>query len=215
MIEYNAERVRQAVQYLVDSSYFLHHTKKLRSTVKKKRSMPFKDDAECLNELLVVGRQSEPAMEALIEVAAFKRPGRNDYQREFMASKRRRDRKVLELEEALVGRQLGLDERNQVLVRQYDIWNKEKAVMLAQLGEVDWTERNAAIRDFWSKKEAEIDALADEAKKSLAHKPVARKRLVVVEPEPVGLLGGKLKEALKDRLSGQRTPGRLSLDRRR
>jgi len=215
MIEYNAERVRQAVQYLVDSSYFLHHTKKLRSTVKRKRAMPFKGDAECLNELLVVGRQSEAAMEALIEVAAFKRPGRNDYQREFMAAKRRRDRKVLELEEALVGRQLGLDERNQVLLRQYDIWNKEKTTMLSDLGEVDWAERNAAIREFWAKKESEIDALIEEAKKSLAHKPVTRKRVVVVEPQPTGNLGLKLKEALQDRIRGDRRPGRLSLDRSR
>lgn len=214
MIEYNAERVRQAVQYLVDSSYFLHHTKKLRSTVKKKRSMPFKDDAECLNELLVVGRQSEPAMEALIEVAAFKRPGRNDYQREFMAAKRRRDRKVLELEEALVGRQLGLDERNQVLLRQYDIWNKEKADMLAKLGEVDWAEKNAAIKEFWSAKESEVDALTAEAKKSLAQKSVARKRVVVVEQQPSTQLGSKLKEALQDRLRGQHSTGRLSLSRK-
>lgn len=210
MIEYNAERVRAAVQYLVDSSYFMHHTKKLRSTVKKKRSMPFKEEAECLNELLVVGRQSEAAMEALIEVAAFKRPGRNDYQREFMAAKRRRDRKVLDLEEALIGRQLGLDERNQVLLRQYDIWNKEKADMLGKLGEVDWTEKNAAIRDFWAKKEAEIDALTEEAKKSL-QKTATRKRVVVVEPEPVGVLGAKLKNVLRDRIR----PGRLSLDGRR
>ena len=215
MIEYNVERVRQAVQYLVDSSYFLHHTKKLRSTVKKKRSLPFRDEAECLNELLVVGRQSEPAMEALIEVAAFKRPGRNDYQREFMAAKRRRDRKVLDLEAILVGRNLGLDERNQVLLRQYDVWNKEKAALLDQLGEVDWTERNAAIRDFWAKKEAEVDALIEEGKKALPQKTVARKRVVVVEQEPAGVLGTKLKSALKDRIAGQRTNGRLSLDRRR
>lgn len=214
MIEYDAERVRQAVQFLVDSSYFMHHTKKLRSTVKKKRSLPFKDDAECLNELLVVGRQSEAAMEALIEVAAFKRPGRNDYQREFMAAKRRRDRKVLELEEALVGRQLGLDERNQVLLRQYDIWNKEKAGVLAQLGDAEWAERNAAIRDFWVAKEKEIDALTEEAKKSL-QKTATRKRVVVVQPEPTTQLGNKLKEALKDHLQANRRPGRLSLDRPR
>jgi hypothetical protein len=210
MIEYNAERVRLAVQFLVDSSYFLHHTKKLRSTVKKKRSLPFKEDAECLNELLVVGRQSEPAMEALIEVAAFKRPGRNDYQREFMAAKRRRDRKVLELEEALVGRQLGLDERNDVLLRQYDIWNREKNTLLAKLGEVDWTERNAAIRDFWTGKEAELDGLIEEAKKTL-NKTATRKRVVVVEQEPQGVLGSKLKEVLQDRLRGNTRPGRLSL----
>jgi hypothetical protein len=212
MIDYNAERVRQAVQYLVDSSYFLHHTKKLRSTVKKKRSMPFKEDAECLNELLVVGRQSEAAMEALIEVAAFKRPGRNDYQREFMAAKRRRDRKVLELEEALVGRVLGLDERNQVLLKQYDIWNKEKSAVLEVLGEVDWSERNAAIREFWTKKEAEIDALIEEAKRTVAERTVARKRVVVVEAQPKGQLGVELKQALQGRLRGQRqTLGRLSL----
>lgn len=215
MIEYNAERVRDAVQYLVDSSYFLHHTKKLRSTVKKKRSLPFKDDAECLNELLVVGRQSEAAMEALIEVAAFKRPGRNDYQREFMAAKRRRDRKVLELEEALVGHPLGLDDRNQVLLRQYDIWNKEKTAMLAKLGDAGWMERNAAIREFWDAKEKEVDALTEEAKKSLQKTVTRARRVVLVQQEPVGVLGDKLKEALQDRVRTMHRPGRLSLDRTR
>ena len=215
MIEYDAERVRAAVQYLVDSSYFLHHTKKLRSTVKKKRSLPFREDAECLNELLIVGRQSEAAMEALIEVAAFKRPGRNDYQREFMAAKRRRDRKVIELEESLVGRQLGLDERNAVLLKQYDIWNKEKNSVLEQLGDAEWADRNAAIRDFWARKEAEVDALIIEAKKSLSQKSVTRKRVVVVETKSAGVLGDKLKEALQDRVKGMHTEGRLSLDRRR
>jgi hypothetical protein len=86
--------------------------------------------------------------------------------------------------------------------------------LLEKLGEVDWTERNAAIREFWTRKEAEIDALVSEAKKSL-EKTVTRKRLVVVEPEPAGVLGDKLKAALKDRLQTTRTPGKLSLDKTR
>jgi hypothetical protein len=123
MVAYDLERARKAVQFLVDSSYFAHHIKKLRSTVHKPRSMPFKDDSEVLNELLTIGRQNLQAMENLIQVAEIKRDDRNAYQRQYMAAKRQRDRKVIELEEVMVGKRLSVDERAKVLLRQYGVWN--------------------------------------------------------------------------------------------
>jgi hypothetical protein len=217
MIEYNAERARAAVQFLVNSSYFPHHLKKLRSVVKRPRAMPFKDEAEPLNELLLIGRQSVEAMEALIQVAEFKRGGdeaRKAYMREFMAAKRRRDRKVIELEEKLVGRPMGLDERNGVLLRQYQVWHKERDQLLAKLGDrVEWAEKNAAIKQFWAAKEREVEALLDEASKM--EKTVQRKRVVVVEAKPAGVLGDKLKAALRERVAEKHTTGTLRIDRRR
>jgi hypothetical protein len=117
-MDYNKARVREAVQYLVGSSYFHHHVTKLRSSVEKPRSMPFKDDAEALNELLVIGRQNLDAMENLISVAEFKRGDKNEYQREYMAAKRQRDRKVCELEELMTGKPLVQAARDAVLRRQ-------------------------------------------------------------------------------------------------
>jgi hypothetical protein len=164
MIDYSLERARRAVQYLVDSSYFHHHVKKLRNTVGRPRSMPFKDEAEPLNELLVVGRQNRQAMENLIAVAEQKRGGKTEYQREYMAAKRRRDRKVLQLEALLIGKDLSPQQKKNVLDRQYAVWNKERDQMLDAHQDQSWTARNEMIRDFWQQKEEELEALTDEAR---------------------------------------------------
>jgi len=172
MIKYDSARARQAVQYLVDSSYFQHHMRKLRGTLGKPRSLPFREEAEVLNELLVIGRQSEEAFENLIRLAEFKRDsGKNSYQRDYMAAKRKRDRKVIALEEAMIGKKLSLDQRAAVLRRQYETWNRERDAMLDAVKDQSWADRNSAIRDFWERKESEIDQLQLEA----ANQPVVRR----------------------------------------
>lgn len=193
MIEYDLAKARLAVQFLVDSSYFHHHIKKLRTTVEKPRSMPFKDDAEVLNELLVIGRQNVAAMENLIGVAEFKRSDKNEYQRNYMAAKRQRDRKVYELEELMTGKALSQDARTKVLSRQYEVWNKEKTAYLKAQGELAWSERNEATRQFWERKEHELDALIVEAK---ANGPIKRKYRVVVDKEPKTAFGKALVSAV-------------------
>lgn len=193
MISYDLARARLAVQFLVDSSYFHHHIKKLRTTVEKPRSLPFKGDGEVLNELLVIGRQNAAAMENLIGVAEFKRSNKNDYQRNYMAAKRQRDRKVYELEELMTGKALGQDARTKVLRRQYEVWNKEKAALLKSMDDAPWAERNEATRSFWERKEHELDALITEAK---ASGPIKRKYRVVVPKEPKTEFGKALVSAV-------------------
>lgn len=194
MISYDLVRARAAVQYLVDSSYFHQHTRKLRSTVGKPRSMPFKADAEVLNELLLIGRQNLQAMENLIEVAEVKRSGRNEYQRQYMAAKRQRDRKVVEFEERVLGKKLAPEARIQVLHRQYKVWNKERDALLAANPGLAWGDRNAKLKEFWDTKERELNALIEEAK---VNGPVKRKRVVRVPAAPTSDFGRKLAEKLK------------------
>lgn len=195
MVQYDKARAKAATQFLVDSSYFHHHVKKLRSSVVKPRSMPFKDDAEVLNELLVIGRQNESAMENLIAVAEYKRGGKNEYQREYMAAKRKRDRKVLALEEAMTGKELGVEAKAKVLRKQYAVWNKERDAFLKPLAGLSWTERNERIRTFWERKEAEIDALLTEAKRN---GPIKRKYTVeVAKPTPKTTFGKALANAIR------------------
>lgn len=193
MIRYDLGRARQGVQYLVDSSYFHHHITKLNSTIGKPRSLPFKGDAEVLNELLVIGRQSAQAMRNLIEIAEIKRGGRNEYQKTYMAAKRQRDRKVLELEQLMTGRKLDTDGRTKVLQRQYAVWNKERDQFLRTLGELSWAAKNEQVRQFWERKEREIDALCAEARVS---GPIKRKYRVKVEQAPKTGFGKTLVGAL-------------------
>lgn len=164
MITYDRERARRAVQYLVDSSYFHLHVKKLRNTVERPRSLPFKEEAEDLNELLRIGRQNQLAMENLIAVAEQKRGGKTEYQRQYMAAKRRRDRKVVKLEEILTGARLDAAQRKQLLKRQYTVWHKERDKLLKEHSDLAWAERNELIREFWDRKEREVEVLIEDAR---------------------------------------------------
>lgn len=196
MITYDKSRARRAVQFLVDSSYARHHITKLRNTVGKPRALPFKDEAEPLNELLLVGRQNLQAMENLIAVAEYKRANKNDYQREYMAAKRQRDRKVLELEELMTGQPVPAVHRPKILKQQQAVWTRERDVLLKNNANADWSERNQLIKDFWAAKEAELDALIQEARQN---GPVKRtpKRVVVVKQEPKTNFGRALANAVK------------------
>jgi hypothetical protein len=199
MITYDLNRARLAVQYLVNTSYFNHHLRKLRTTLAKPRALPFKDELEVLNELLVIGRQNREAMENLIKVAEFKRDDKNEYQRRFMAAKRQRDLKVIKLEELMQGKKLTLDERKDVLLKQYGVWHKERDKLVKKLGDASWADRNAAIRQFWEAKEAEVDALTTEARNAQEHHKKRKYTVVVSKPEPKSALGQKLKKALDKR----------------
>lgn len=213
MIQHDKVRAREAVQFLVDSSYFKHHLKKLRSTVVKPRALPFKGEAEVLNELLVIGRQSLEAMENLIEVVEIKRgdTDRGSYQREFMRAKRARDRKVLQLEALLLGaKPTSLAQAKEILTRQYEIWDKEKTSYLATVGDVDWETRNAHIKEFWRVKDDELEQLIVEAR-AQQQKTVTRKRVVSVAPPRVTNMGAALQEALDARIPRKR--GTIRVDK--
>lgn len=199
MTAYDLSRVRLAVQFLVDSPYFHQHTKKLTASVSRPRALPFRGQAEVLNELILVGRQNLQALTNLLHVAEHKRDDRNEYQRQYMAAKRQRDRKALLLEEILEGRKLPHDYRVRILHKQYVVWNKERDQFIKSLGDVSWTERNVQLRTFWERKEAELDELVEEARK---RGPVVRKRkrvIVATPPEPKSHFGQKLAGALKNR----------------
>lgn len=198
-LTYDAERAKRAVQFLVDSSYFVHHVTKLRTTVVKPRALPFKDEAEILNELLLIGRQNPKALENLIELAMFKRANKGSYQQQYMATKRARDRKVIQLEELLVGRKLKLDERVQLLQKQYDMWNRQREQFVAKLGDISWQERNESLKEFWTAREQELMDLITEAQKTLERTATRRKVVKVEAAPPKTDFGAKLKDAVRGR----------------
>ena len=204
MIEYDVARARKAVQLLVYVSHFDDYVKTLKKHVAKPRAMPYKGDKEALNELLKIGRQDLGALERLIEVAAFKRDDKAtkavEYQRQFMAQKRQRDQKAIHFEEMMKGKKLSLEERRQLLIKQYEVWNKERDQFLSTQGDVSWKERNALIRDYWKMKEDEMNELIKEAEKAQAtHQLHKNKRTVEVRPPRVTTMGNAMKKALDKR----------------
>lgn len=209
MLKFDVQRAQEAVQYLVDSSYEKHHVKRLRNVVQRPRSLPFRGEAEVLNELLVVGRQNLRAMENLIAVAEFKRSAKTPYMKAFMQAKRERDRKVVQIEEVTNNRKLTLDERVALLRATHEKWNTERSRHLQgcaqqyreQCGkEPEWAHSNAFIKDFWMHKDMELDVLLRKAKEFASHRHQPKKEFVPVRPQRVPrnpVMADKLRKILE------------------
>ena len=209
-ISYDVRRTQQALQYLVDSPYGMRHITKLKAMVDKPRALPFREECEPLNELLVIGRQNRDALEKLIDVVQYKRSSRGSYQREFMATKRARERKVIQLECLLRGKNLTLDERNLVLKQYYETWRSMKEEMIATREPASWAEKNELIAEFWAEVDAGLDKKLARAREQEQRTATRRHVVHAAWQNPKTVLGQKLAEKL------QTLPGthRLHLDRR-
>lgn len=173
MLLYDQTRAKAAVKYLVDAPYFKHHVRRLQTVVAKPRSLPFTGEAETLNELVTIGRQNYQSMMNLVELAEYKRGNtKNDYQRKYMAEKRERERRVIELQEKLTKRTLTLSERRKVLLAQSEVWNAEKEKHIAHCAKIyrdqfgvepGWEQKNNFVKEFWVLKKLELDQLIEEA----------------------------------------------------
>lgn len=205
-LQYDVKRTQQALQFLVDSPYGVRHINRLKALVPKPRALPFKAEAEPLNELLVIGRQNWDAFVKLLDVVQFKRRSRGSYQREFMAAKRLRERNVIQLECLLREKNLSLDERAQVLSEQYQKWTMEKQAYLAAYADAEWLERNAAIREFWANVDQDLERKLRIAR-DREERNVRRKQEVHVWSHPKSQLGEKLAQAFQAK-------GALHLDKR-
>ncbi|TDN70475.1 hypothetical protein [Paraburkholderia sp. BL10I2N1] len=190
-MKYDLERARLAVEYLISTQYFPQRVKGLRHAVRKPRALPYSGEAEPLNELLVIGRQNEQAMENLISVAQYKRgaQSRGEYQRRFMKQQRDRWAKAVQLEERLFGKKLSLDERN-ILTREVQAtWMEERdayiemraAQQKIQFGtDASFEDRHMFIDQFWDRKDKELDAMLNESP-AQSHHIRRKKRTVVVK----------------------------------
>jgi hypothetical protein len=204
MISYDQQRAKAAVEYLVNTTYFPHRVRGLRTEVKRPRALPYKGDEEVLNELLVIGRQSEQAMENLIAVAEFKRDqDRNAYQRQYMAAQRRRFRWAVELEERRTGAKLGLDERNRLAHEVQAIWLEERDAYVERRaeqwiaqhgGEVSYDDRRIFIEQFWDQKNQELQAMLSEVPS--ADHVIRKKRRTVTVSTPTTVMGQALQKAI-------------------
>jgi hypothetical protein len=212
-MKYDLERARRAVEYLVATPYFPHRVKGLRNEVTKPRAKPYKDDAEPLNELLVIGRQNLQAMENLIAVAEYKRDNdRGEYQRKYMADMRRRHKLAAQLEERNTGHRMTLDERKDFALEIQAEWMEERdsyvarrqAQYIAQFNtEPGFEDKRAFIEQFWEIRERELEAMLSEPS-SPEHSLRKRKRVVQVNPAGVSLTSSSaMAEAFKNLLKNR------------
>jgi hypothetical protein len=163
MIEYDLKRAKLAVQFLVNATFANHHIRKIWTAVGKPRSMPFKEDMEHLNELIKIGRQSEQALNNLLELVQYKRGDAATYMREFMRAKRARDAKYLAFWMLENGKKLDRDEQRKVLIEKYFEWHAKKREFLEPYGNISYEERNALYKMFWSEIDKDLTAKLEKA----------------------------------------------------
>jgi hypothetical protein len=152
---YDIPRATQAVQFLVDDPYAVARYKSLRKAITQPRRLPNKDEAEVLNELIKIGRQSPVALEKLIALAEFKRNlDSRSYMASFMSSSRRRVKETLQIEMTMLGQTYTPDERIEAGQRIKSQWASEKEAILvkaqAEYGteKLPHSQKVALIRQF-------------------------------------------------------------------
>lgn len=187
MVTYNLKRAKKAVEFLVQAAHYESYKASMKQIIDKPRALPYKDDKEVLNELIVIGRQSMRAFENLLEVVEHKRTTpedrKNEYQKEFMAAKRLRDRKFITLCELEKGKRLGVDERHSLLVTQHKKWEHDKLEYIALHGDVSWKDRNILINQFWETKDEELAQQIHEVEYiQKTHAANKLKKPIVVQP---------------------------------
>lgn len=175
MISYDTQRAQAAVQFLVDDPYAQARAERIRNASKRPRSLPFRGDAEVLNELVIIGRQNPQALENLIEVAFAKRDyDRNEYLKRHTYARRARERKRVRIEEMVLNMKLSVDGRKDLLLRVYDEWNTNRDRYVEQRAEEYRKEhgkephcliRNQFIADYWQQVDAELDRMLKLASK--------------------------------------------------
>ena len=190
MLTYDVERARRAVQYLVTYSYGKSKIRKLRNVVTLPRSMPFKGEEEVLNELLVIGRQCELAMENLIALALHKRPEPNEVSAVTMSQRRRREAIAINYLRVMTGVKFTLDEAKEKASQLQSQWQQEKVVYIKQKliehriahdKEMAAVGRNYTLSQaFWGMKDEELARMKDETRRILEQRAANKSRLTVV-----------------------------------
>ena len=162
----NRQRIIQAVNYLITSPKYSRMINEITGIIEQwdTHPMTYGGDLSFLNALIDVGLSDRVAFEKLVKLIETKRKlipeiKRVDYQRDFMAEKRARLDKAVELHELLKGKFPNGTARDAHRKVTQAKWMAERDVYVAAKGKLTWKETNAARNEFW----AIIDRNLDEA----------------------------------------------------
>ena len=173
-VEYDIPRATAAVQFLVNDPYAVARYKALRKAITQPRRLPYKGDAEVLNELIKIGRQSPVALEKLIAVVEFKRNlDDTSYMATFMAESRRRVKEALFIQQTVAGVTFSHEERYAAERKIKAQWATEKHSFLeearieysAATGEekLPHDQKLDLSKAFWAKIDAELIGMRERA----------------------------------------------------
>lgn len=165
-------RVVEAVNHLVSAPNYVALVTEMTRIIENwdMHPMYYGGAHSCLNALVDVGLHSREAFERLVQLAADRRKEkpatrRVDYQRELMRERRAREAKALELQELTIGHVLRGSARIAYIEGVRSRWNVAKDEYIKAKGDLTWSERNAATREFWAEIDERLDANLAEARK--------------------------------------------------
>jgi hypothetical protein len=166
-----SQRVVEAVNYLIEAPNYAALINEITKIIETWDTHPmvYGGKLTCLNALIDVGLQNREAFERVVKLIEEKRRllpkiRRVDYQRDLMRERRARMAKALELHEALHGQLRGAARMAQMQAIQ-DRWAKARDNFLAGKGEMNFTQRNDAIREFWEGIDRNLDKNLADARK--------------------------------------------------
>lgn len=181
-------RVVEGLKLLINAKDYNHRVKQIGDIIADWENTPmlFAGALEPLNALIDVGLASRDALDRVLELAASKRreipaAKRVDYQRELMRAKRERLYRAVELEELVRGSKLKGDAKKKYMHDTHATWMSERNRFIANKGNLSWKERNAAANEYWRQVDERLENDLSEARAVLDHKPVRRRRVVVVD----------------------------------
>lgn len=162
----NKQRVVEAVNYLIRAPQYAKLINEITSIIETwdTHPMTYGGKLSHLNALIDVGLADRIAFEKLVRLIETKRKlvpeiKRVDYQRGFMAEKRARLDKAIELHELTKGKFATGKARKAHAADVQRRWMAARDEFVTSKGELGWAERNAARAVFW----AGVDLKLDEA----------------------------------------------------
>lgn len=206
-VKYDVGRATEAVQFLVNDPYAVNRYKTLRKAITQPRRLPYKDDAEVLNELIVIGRQSPIALEKLIAIVEFKRNlSEKTYMASFMAASRKRVKDALRVQEIMAGVAYNAEERYEAERKVKELWTAEKMSFIEEAerkyveatGEeaLPYDQRIEVNKAFWAKIDAELVDMKERAEALSVTIKAPKKYKVVVDKKVLDSeIARKLNEA--------------------
>jgi hypothetical protein len=163
-----------AVSYLIAADDYTKLTADMTRIIENPPYTPrYVSVSEPLNALVDLGRKNREAFEkvlALVERRRLEHPkvAKREYQKQIMRERRKRMAKALVLHEVRTGPLKGED-RAATMAAIRGRWEQARAQFLARQEVMSGEERLAAIRQFWSTLDRQLDAnLADLHKRAVA-----------------------------------------------
>lgn len=161
-MHYDVNRAKSALNRLVDSPYYSQTWRKIEAATRHKNTGMFAGKDEDLNELVSIGVQNRKALSNLKKILFSKIKTKNDYMRDFMMRKRRREALAILVRQKINGSHMDLQERAAFLRMKHAQWEAEKAAVLKEYGDISWERRNELIAAYWDDLERRMKVMLNE-----------------------------------------------------